>query len=60
LDRGHEWREEAKDLSAQGASILEIVEFQWDMVRGTSWGAFGSHEEKEATLRRLESRMSRG
>jgi hypothetical protein len=57
LIRGRSWRERAKDLSREGAAKREITEFQLEMVRATSWGAFGSMAEKNKILSLVELRL---
>ena len=57
---GRPFREAARNLSPQLGGSLEITEFQWDLVKATSWGAFGysGFGEKKEVLRILETRMT--
>lgn len=58
LEGGRKWREMAQDLSAEGAGFQEITWFQIQLIRSTSWGAFGREGAavKEAVLKMLEQR----
>ncbi len=58
--KSRKWRDLAKELSGECADKREILDFQIEMVKGTSWGAFGFDvSEKGKTLLLLEARLSR-
>jgi hypothetical protein len=56
LEAGARWRAKAAQLSRAGADAGAVVEFQLEMVKAASWGAYGSLEEKEKVLEYLRER----
>jgi len=57
LARTRQWRESVTKFSRDGVSVKVHLEFQIDLVKNTSWGAFSGSEQKTSIIKELDRRL---